>query len=212
MKITFKGCYVRLENIGSQAYGGTSHSIGVENSGLAASIQTSGRKIRKCDYCTYETDRKSNMESHLVRIHREETGLTLPFACSACDEQYCSKQDLSRHQKKTHGVLEPVPLIVRQDEAGIKLFENKVRCIDWIMAISLETYFWVLPSNRFTDGPDPNFSQRLLASEILRNQDLSVKEVAKRLQDELVPTKFEAALSKENVRYKCSLYSSSFIR
>ena len=199
MEFSIKPCRVDLANVGVPSRLLPHNRVDFQEVGVSESIHVTGRKTRKCEHCSYTSDRKSNMSAHVTRMHRDETGATMPFCCAICDETFCAKQDLTRHINLKHsaeGLMDEI--ILKSDDVAINLLNNKLMCIDRLMAISVETFFWVLPSNRFSNGPELRYAERLRAREILRQ---SLENPVDLLMKELVPRSYSTALGENRMRY-----------
>ena len=58
------------------------------------------RKLIKCEKCTYTTDRKCNLKSHIMRKHLPKE--MWDFICPVCSVRFASKQDVDRHVEASH--------------------------------------------------------------------------------------------------------------
>ena len=58
------------------------------------------RKCYSCSKCTFRTKRKHHLQKHIAAVHATE--ITTLYECTFCDNRYNSKDNLTRHKKKSH--------------------------------------------------------------------------------------------------------------
>ena len=117
------------------------------------------RKWRRCGECEEERwfYRSDNLGQHLLYLHTPDP-LDWPFLCSICDLPKRAKAEVVAHMKREHpeaDFSEAGVLTKKDKEAHLEQFNRKMGLLDRIQAVSVETWFWRLPSNRFTNSPEP---------------------------------------------------------
>jgi len=110
-------------------------------------VKVEWRHYRGCHLCRKGMySRTTNFYQHLHRSHSdEETGVSMPYACSKCDMGLPTKGELVRHQLRC----EPTYHL----EENI---HNALGAADWAQDLTIQTWDWVLPPNSFTAIPKLN--------------------------------------------------------
>lgn len=128
------------------------------------------RKWRRCGQCAdrwfYRSD---NLRQHILYCHTPNPS-DWPFLCAVCDLPKRAKAEVIAHMKRDHpeeDITEMGVKTKKAKEAHFGLFDRKMALMDRIMAISVENWYWRLPSNRFANSPDQLHSNRLENHRIL---------------------------------------------
>ncbi|KAL7638348.1 UNVERIFIED_CONTAM: hypothetical protein RMT77_010918 [Armadillidium vulgare] len=89
------------DNLSIEQSSSTSSSTPSKGSGLSSSSSSSSVNIKtyKCPNCPYETQMKSNLNLHHMRIHTGEK----PIACIMCPFRTTTKSQLQKHMRKHTG-------------------------------------------------------------------------------------------------------------
>ena len=104
----------------------------------------------------------------MLRKHLRHAGQSLPFACQLCEgRSFASKQDLVKHVGTNHPATLSEEALIDNSSGNVCRVRLQLETLDQVMNVTIEPWFWVLPSNRFTNGEAMRFNQLREVREIL---------------------------------------------
>ena len=146
-------------------------------------------QTKPCKYCPRLFTTASGVADHVRRAHRTEAGVTLPFTCPTCDRGHAAKQDLTKH--------------LHHCKSSITTIAHKALCaIDTITDLIINTSYWSLPSNVFTNTPLIRHQDRLKILQLLKEmaQGSALPDDVRHKLVTMVPEPMREALGLDNLK------------